>query len=137
MGLFGRRAPRALTITADVYQSVHELLVGKVPSLASTVTPYGVLLLVLPDTALMLNYSGPRWSVAVMDVSEFPQMTTPSAADTPYAGAQVAELVVDVLERCAGMYDEALAIPVVADDSDRREWFTDRRAEVLAALGQS
>lgn len=135
MGLFGRSKAAGVTIRAeDLYEAVHHAMVKTVPSLAPTITPYGVMVLYLPTTALMLNLSGKSWSIGMLDTENFPQMTTRKTINTTFEATQTAELIVSVLERCANSYQSALDDPALTGTPEARQWFTERHTEVLAAL---
>ena len=135
MGLFGRRTPAGITITADeLYQAIHETLVKEVPSLAPTLTPYGVMLLYLPKAALMLNLSGKHWTIGVLDTENYPQMSTRKTIKTPFEAQQAGELIVSVLEECERTYARALDDALLTSKPELREWFTERQTEVAAAL---
>lgn len=85
MGLFGRHQRAGVTITADeLYRVIHEILVSKAPSLAPTVTPYGVMVLYLPTTALVLNLSGKHWSIGVFGTENYPTLTQRKTVPTPF-----------------------------------------------------
>jgi hypothetical protein len=124
MGLFRRRSTsEPLTITAEeLYEAIHGALVSKVPSLAPTITPFGLMLLYLPDTALILN------------ASAAPDLTLLSTIDTGIAPLDTADLIVSVLERCHETYSKAVNDPAVSGKEDAREWFAIRRDEVGRAL---
>jgi hypothetical protein len=136
MGLFRRRSTsEPLTITAEeLYEAIHGALVSKVPSLAPTITPFGLMLLYLPDTALILNLSDKHWAIAMYDASAAPDLTLLSTIDTGIAPLDTADLIVSVLERCHETYSKAVNDPAVSGKEDAREWFAIRRDEVGRAL---
>lgn len=121
-----------MTIRADdLYAAIQEVLAVQVPLLAPTTTQFGVMLLYTPTTALMLNLSGPRWEIGMYDVAGDELRHTRTVA-TEHGFADYGALIVDVLERCRRTYTSAIGSPEFPEEI--KEWFTERLAQVDAAL---
>ena len=137
MGLFrrNRAAQQPMTIAADdLYEAARDALAGKVPSLEPTITPFGVMLLFLPTTALVLNLPGEHWTIGMYETSNGPELVLVRTISTTITALDMGELIVSVLERCNKTYADVLKDPAFADSEAFRQWITVRRDEVAQAL---